>query len=196
MTTRRFVHNILFIGSGRQRQVFRRMAWFVLVFFAAYVPIAHASSPITPKTSVSVSIGAGHPVNIIPTAFTGQEPLFVQGRVDWVEPFLHTTFAKGADTYFGVIWPGTTQVSTWSPDGGGAITLRSGFAPMVRASSVLDPKAFSTNAMNGGFPIRYQFTGHEPKGLYLLFLFMVPTGADPSDIENWSFLATAPLFMK
>lgn len=114
------------------------MAWFVLVFFAAYVPIAHASSPITPKTSVSVSIGAGHPVNIIPTAFTAKNLLF---RVEWIGgTFLHTTFAKGADTYFGVIWPGTTQVSTWSPDGGGAITLRSGFAPMVRASPCWTPK--------------------------------------------------------
>ncbi|MES2952109.1 MAG: hypothetical protein V4858_26585 [Pseudomonadota bacterium] len=195
MTIRQLFH-ILSISFGRRCQLFRRMVWLVLGLAAAYVPIAHASSVITPKTSVSVSIGGGYPVTIINTAFIGKEPLFVQGTVDWVEPFFHTAFAKGADTYFGVIWPGTTQVSTWSPDGSGAITLRSGYAPMARASSVLNPTAFSTNAMNGGLPIRYQFTGQEPKGLYLLFLFMVPTGADPSDIQNWAFLATAPFFLK
>ena len=196
MTIGRLVH-ILSIGFGRPCQRFLRTVWLVLGFSATYAPIANASSSvITPKVSLSISIGSGSPVKIINPALIGNEPLFVQGTVDWTAPFLHRDWAAGADTYFGVIWPGTTQVSTWSPNGSGAITLRSGYAPMARASSVLNPAAFSTNAMNGGFPIRYQFTGQEPKGLYLLFLFMVPTGADPSDIDNWAFLATAPFFLR
>lgn len=184
------------ISAHYLRRLFTRVVWLMLVLAGGAALPAAAATGVAPNVSVSLTDAGLNQVMIFDTATVGTQPFYVAGRVEWVTPFTNTSWALGADIYFGVIMPGGTTVSTWSPNNSGTVTLGSGYAPLVRASSVLNTGVLTTASLNAGKDISYRFSGNEPKGLYLLFLFMVPTGADPTDIQRWTFLTTQPFFVK
>ncbi len=180
------------------RRLLSHLACLASVLTAGYSTPAAAALAVAPAVTVGVTVGAGYPAMIVDTVFPlgPREPFFVQGRVVWTEPNLDSRFAAGADIYFGVIMPGGTTVKTWSPNNAGTVAINSGYAPFVRARSVLTAGTFDTTAVNSGSPISYTFSGSETKGLYLVFLFMVPTGTDPTDIQQWSSVTMQPFFVK
>lgn len=182
----------------RLRRVLSPLTWFVLALAGSCSLPAFASSPVGPTVTVAITIGAGYPAILVDTSvpLARREPFYAQGQVVWTEPNLDKTWAAGADIYFGVILPGGTTVDTWSPSSDGTVTLNSGYAPLVRARSVLSTGTFTTESVNAGNRISYNFSGSEAKGLYLVFLFMVPTGADPTDITQWSNVTMQPFFVK
>lgn len=185
-------------GARHLHRLLGRLAFSALVLTVGYSMPAAAALAVAPTVTVGVTVGAGYPAMIVDTAFPlgTREPFFVQGRVVWTEPNLDSRFSAGVDIYFGVIMPGGTTVKTWSPNNAGTVAINNGYAPLARARSVLSAGTFDTTAVNSGNQISYTFSGGETKGLYLVFLFMVPTGTDPTDIQQWSSVSMQPFFVK
>lgn len=174
----------------------RRLVWSAWVLMASFsLPAAASSSVPGPTVTLAISDGM-NPKLIIDTAFLDKLPSFVSGQVVWTTSLAGTPWVSGADIYFGVILPGGTTVHTWSPNSNGTVTLKSGYAPLVSGRSVVDPSTFTTASANGGKDISYTFTGDEPKGLYMILLFMVGAGRNPADITNWNSVTMQPLFVK
>lgn len=186
-------------GARQLQRLLNRWACLMFALAAGYgMPAAASLVANPPVATVGVFIGAGYPVglvNISSPAALG-EPIFAQGKIVWAEPDSFIPYAAGVDIYFGVIMPGGTTAQTWSPDNTGKVTLNDGFAPIARARSVSSPGTFDTTSVNSGEPITYMFSGSEPKGLYLVFIFMVPAGADPTDVEQWGRVEMEPFYVK
>lgn len=186
--------------TGRLRRVVHDLVWLaVLVLTIGYSLSATASqSPQLPIITVGIADTFGGARNFFDTSIpqTLNQPYYASGQVALESPFLNSQFAGGADIYFGVILPGGTTVHTWSPNSNGTVTLKSGYAPIARARSMLTTGTFNTASVNEGKSIRYALSDNEPKGLYLLFMFLVPTGTDPADIQQWSFVTMQPLYVK
>jgi hypothetical protein len=187
---------ILTLVRERLLGAYRFLLLLSLVHVAAISLPASAASITPPKVSVALTDGSQNPIMIVDTTSVGAQPFTIAAGVEWAVPFSNTAWAAGGDTYFGVILPGGTSVATWSPNSNGVMMLNGGYAPIARAISVVNLAPFSTTTVNGGVPLTYKFSGAEPKGLYLLFMFMVPTGVDPTDIERWTFFTTQPFFVK
>lgn len=185
--------------AWRLRCVFHGLAWWALVLPLGYSLSATASqSPPLPVITVGVADTFGDSKNFFDTSIPQilNQPYYASGQVVLASPLTNSQYAAGADIYFGLILPGGTTVQTWSPNSNGPVTLKSGYAPMVRALSMLTAGTFTTASVNEGNPLRYALSGNEPKGLYLLFMFLVPTGTDPTDIQQWSFVTMQPFYVK
>ncbi len=166
-----------------------RIAGLAVVLSAAHTLPASASSVVGPTLTVDVTVGANNPARRVdltapdPFAIVRRTPYDVQGQVVLTQPIFNTSWAAGADIYFGVILPGQTAVYTWTPNGNGTVALNNGYTPLARAYPVLSASTFTTSSVNSGNLISYTFSGAEKKGLYLVFLFMMPTGTVPTDID-------------
>ena len=185
--------------SERLRRVFRGAMWLTLALtLGTSLPAAASSSPPLPVVTVGIADTFGNSMMYFDLSIPQvlNQPYYVSGQVVLTFPFPNSQYAAGADIYFGVIMPGGTTVYTWSPNSSGSVTLSSGYAPIVRARSMLTPGTFNTSSVNAGSPIKYTFSGTEPKGLYLLFTFLVPTGTDPTNIQQWFSTTMQPLFLK
>lgn len=73
--------------------------------------------------TVNVTVGAGYPARLVdltapdPFGTIRRTPFDVEGQVVLTQPNFNTSWAAGADIYFGVVLPGQTGVYTWSPIG-------------------------------------------------------------------------------
>lgn len=166
----------------------RRIAGLAVVLSSMHSLSASASSVVGPTVTVGITVGA-NPARLVdltaadPFGSILRTPFDVLGRVVLTQPIFNTSWAAGADIYFGVVMPGQTGVYTWSPNGNGTVSLNNGYTPLVRAYPVLSASTFTTSSVNSGNLISYTFSGGEKKGLYLAFLFMMPTGTVPTDID-------------
>lgn len=184
--------------AKRLRALLRGLTCLALALPLGYSLQATAASVPLPVVTVGMADTFGDSRNFFDTAIPQvvSQPYYVSGQVVVTTPFANSQYANGADMYFGVILPGGTTVLTWSPNSNGTVTLKSGYAPIAKAQSLLTTGTFTTASANGGNRIRFDFSGNESKGLYLLFMFLVPTGADPTDIQQWSFVNMQPLYLK
>jgi hypothetical protein len=184
--------------AKRTRRLAHGLTCLVLVLPLGYPLSATASSVPLPVVTVEMADTFNYSRNFFDTAIPENinQPYYVSGQVEITTPLAHSQFASGADIYFGVILPGGTTVHTWSPNSNGTVTLKSGYAPIAKAQSLLTVGTFNTASVNGGNRIRHDLSGSETKGLYLLFMFLVPTGTDPTDIRQWSFVTMKPLYVK
>lgn len=184
--------------AKRLRRVLRGLTCWVLVLPLGYSLSATASSVPLPVVTVGMTETGGNAFNFFDTTIPAivNQPYYVSGQVEVTTPLAHSEYGGGADIYFGVILPGGTTVHTWSLNSNGTVTLKSGYAPIAKAQSLLTVGTFTTASVNGGNRIRHDLSGSETKGLYLLFMFLVPTGTDPTDIRQWSFVTMKPLYVK
>ncbi len=180
------------------KSVLSRIACLALILTLGHPLSATASSVPLPVVTVGMADTFGNARGFFDTAIPENinQPYYVSGQVEVTTPFVYSQYAGGADIYFGVILPGGTTVHTWSPNNNGTVTLKSGYAPLVKAQSLSTVGTFTTASVNEGNRIRFDLSGNEPKGLYLLLMFLVPTGTDPTDIQQWSFVTMKPLYLK
>lgn len=184
--------------AKRFRRLAHGLTCLALVLPLGYPLLATASGVPLPAVTVEMTETSGNAFNFFDTAIPAivNQPYYVSGQVEVTTPLAHSEFAGGADIYFGVILPGGTTIHTWSPNSNGTVTLKSGFAPLAKARSLLTVGTFTTASVNGGNRIRHDLSGSETNGLYLLFMFLVPTGTDPTEIRQWSFVTMKPLYLK
>lgn len=184
--------------AKRSRRLAHGLTCLALVLPLGYPLSATASGVPLPVVTVGMTETGGSAMNFFDTAIPAivNQPYYVSGQVVVTTPLTNSQYANGADIYFGVILPGGTTLHTWSPNSNGTVTLKSGYAPIAKAQSLLTAGTFTTASVNGGNRIRHDLSGNDTKGLYLLFMFLVPTGADPADIQQWSFVNMQPLYMK
>lgn len=179
------------------QRLLNRWACLMFVLAAGYAMPAAAGLVLAPTLTVDVTVGSGYPAGLTDISPpVSREPFFAQGKIVLTVPVYDTGYAAGVDIYFGVIMPGGTRVKTWSPDNTGKITLNDGFAPIARAYSVSSPGTFDTRSANSGELITYTFNGSEEKGLYLVFIHMVPTGTVLIDVYGCAGAEMHPFFVK
>ncbi len=184
--------------ATRLRRLAHGLTCLALVLPLGYPLSSTASGVPLPVVTVGMTEAGGNAMNFFDTAIPAivNQPYYVSGQVEVTTPLAHSQYAGGADIYFGVILPGGTTVQTWSSNSNGTVTLKSGYAPIAKARSLLTVGTFTTASVNGGNRIKHDLSGSETKGLYLLFMFLVPTGTDPTDIQQWSFVTMQPLYVK
>lgn len=91
------------------------------------------------------------------------------------------------DVYFCLMAPGQATaclVPAASPSGTTAPGLAEGLVPLARGV-VIDENPVTSREWLGGADLSYQFSASDTPGLYLLFSFIVPEGADPADGDQW-----------
>lgn len=98
------------------------------------------------------------------------------------------------DIYFGVISPGRERIYTWVTDGGVA-SLKEGLTAIVKEVDMKEKYTFNLTRVLG-HSIKYQFTGAELLGMYLVFTLITVSGSDPSDAKNWDTINMRPLVLE
>jgi hypothetical protein len=184
--------------------MFKLVRYWMLFVVVCIAPSVYASQSIPlPITTVGVSRLAGvRAIQIdLNNSSLMREPHNVSGSIDLDYPVPAYIFPAGVDIYFGVFLPGGAEVATWSPnaEGGtikGGVTLKKGYAPLVRSKSLAAAFTLDAYTVNGNWPILYKFAGTETKGLYMLFMFMVEAGQNPANVKSWMSVSTAPFFVE
>ena len=113
---------------------------------------------------------------------------WTQGDID---PALASLYGDKVDIYFGAIAPGGERISWIMQDG--VLSIVPGFAAILGNHSYTAERKYSSEL---NLRVRYKFSGAEPKGMYTLFVLIVPKDKDPNDPLNWYGAALSPLFLK
>ena len=173
------------VSSTRRRRQFLSLMSLSLIA----LPAANATSTVaTPEVKVFVrdvvlsGLGTDQ-IFVVPAA--PARPLAFGASV------ARTLGSLPCDVYFGVIVPGG-RVFTWIPKVGGGAVLVAGMSPVARA---IADTTFQTSSAFAGDP-QYTFSEGDIKGLYSLFVLLVPPGADPSDARRWTWVTTVPLMFQ
>jgi hypothetical protein len=96
------------------------------------------------------------------------------------------------DVYFGILIPGG-RVYTWTRGISNGPVLREGLSPAVQRTTETQ---IDSATILGSNPIQgFADDARSPSGLYSIFMFMVPAGAGPGDLRNWTGGASSPLFL-
>jgi hypothetical protein len=111
-----------------------------------------------------------------------------QGELD---PALRSLHGNKVDFYFGAIAPGGEWISWMYQDGN--LTMAPGLSAILRDH---DYSADEKSSSQLNIRVRYQFMGTEPKGMYTLFLLIVPKDKDPTNPLNWYGVGMSPLFLE
>ena len=113
-------------------------------------------------------------------------------RTDGRPLAFNATFSRGdsspVDVYFGIIIPGG-RVFSWISGTANVPTLREGLLP---AAQGITNTASSSAGLLGANP-QHIFSADYPLGLYSVFFFLVPAGADPGDSRRWIAASMSPL---
>ena len=135
----------------------------IVLSFAAVPAIAASSTPI------AISILPAR-LGVFPVfRYRPSDSIYLTVSVDIPAP---PSPAFTVDVYVGVLLPGG-QIVSWVPDSERA-ELKEGLAPYREDVS---DRSFTLNTPT--VAPEYTFTGNEPFGLYLVFVFVVPHGGDP-----------------
>ncbi|HQS64714.1 MULTISPECIES: hypothetical protein [unclassified Acidovorax] len=113
---------------------------------------------------------------------------WTQGDID---PALVSLYGNKVDIYFGAIAPSGERISWIIQDG--VLIIVPGFTAILRDHSYTAERKYSSEL---NLRVRYTFTGAEPKGMYTLFVLIVPKDKDPNDPLNWYGAALSPLFLE
>lgn len=70
--------------------------------------------------------------------------------------------------------------------------MKLGLSPIAREIDLERQSVFQVSSFLGR-SIQYRFTGGEPTGLYLVFVLLVNSGADPTNTMNWICAEMVPL---
>lgn len=96
--------------------------------------------------------------------------------------------SSAVDVYFGVIVP-DGRIFSWISGTANIPILLEGLFP---AAHRITDTAIFTAGLLGRNP-QHSFSADHPLGLYSVFLFLVPTGAVPSDPRQWIAATMSPL---
>lgn len=161
-----------------------------------FIPAALAVG-VAPGSAMGSTIPA--PVVSITTLDAAQAPLIWEPRFTWrtdgrpLEFVANVTRYESSpvDVYFGILLPGG-RIASWHPGTGHGPILQEGFWPAARRTAATE---MSGAALLRGNP-RHSFSADSayfPLGLYSVFIFLVPAGADPRDPSRWYGATMSPL---
>jgi len=149
---------------------------------------------IAPGSAIGSTIPA--PVVSITTLDAVQAPLIWEPRFTWKTDGRPLEFVASVtryesspvDVYFGILIPGGS-IASWHPGTGHGPILQEGFFPAAQSMTATE---MSGAALLGRNP-QYSFSAGHPLGLYSVFFFLVPAGADPRDPSRWYGATMSPL---
>jgi len=155
----------------------------MLAFGIAPVPAQSGSSIPSPVISIVALDAHLAPGGTLPV-FTWR----TDGRLLDFGAFLTRYESSPVDVYFGIIVPGG-RIFSWSPGTNNVPNLQEGFVPAAQRTTATE---MSSGALLGGSP-QHSFSANHPLGLYSVFFFLVPAGADPRDLRQWYGATMSPL---
>lgn len=149
---------------------------------------------IAPVSAMSASVAS--PVISIATFDAMLAPLSSPPVFTWrtdlrpleFDAAVSRTDSSPVDVYFGIIIPGG-RIFSWSPGTASVPNLQEGFSPAAQGTTATE---MSSAALLGRNP-QHLFTADHLLGLYSVFFFLVPTGADPRDPRRWIGATMSPL---
>jgi hypothetical protein len=169
-----------------------RFLTLVALLIVSSMPVlSHATSGVIIRPKIDFSVGDDRIHGLYKVLLYGVEhelAFSMRGELDSAWKSIH---GDKVDLYFGAIAPGGQWIS-WSFQDGRLQSVP-GFKPILR-DHIYTPEETSSSQLNRG--VRYQFTGMEPKGLYTLYLVIVPAGRDPQNPINWYAAGMSPLFLE
>ncbi len=157
----------------------------VLAFGIAPVSAQTGASIAPPVISISTIDPIVTPLASVPvfTWRTDGQPLEFVAAVSRAD-------SSPIDMYFGIIVP-DGRIFSWISGTANVPILLEGLFP---AAQLVTGTAISSAELLGKNP-QHIFSADHPLGLYSVFFFLVPTGADPGDPRQWIAATMSPLMI-
>ena len=164
---------------------------FVAVGVALAPLLSSASSGVILRPKIDFSVGDDRIYGLYKVLVYGVEHELVFSMRGDLDPAWKSIYGDKVDLYFGAIAPGGQWISWTFQDGG--LQVVPDFTPILR-DHLYTPEEKNSSQLN--VRVRYKFTGAEPKGMYTLYLVIVPAGRDPKNPNNWYGAGMSPLFLE
>ena len=162
---------------------------FVVMLVLGGMPISSVASSSIPQPVISIQIAdATHaPLDTL-RVFSS---LMSQGSLAFGATL--TRYENSPiDVYFGILSPGG-RILTWARGPTNGPFPRAGLSPAVQGTTETQ---INMATLLGGNPVQgFADDARIPSGLYSVFMFIVPAGASPGDLHNWTAGATSPLYL-